>query len=61
MAQIRANRARFRNCQADNAQAILKLVLKRKAELAAEEEADAAERVRRLLDLDDDSDDNLNL
>ena len=54
MAQIRVDEAKFRNHQTDNAQQILELVLKRKAELAAERAREVCWRERRFLDLDGD-------
>jgi hypothetical protein len=54
MAQIRVDEAKFRNHQTDNTQQILELVLKRKAELAAERALEVCRRERRFLDLDGD-------
>ena len=54
MAQIRVDEAKFRNHQTDDAQQLLELVLKRKAELAAEQALEVCRRERRFLDLDGD-------
>jgi len=53
MAQIRVDEAKFRNHQTDEIQQILELVLKRKAELAAERALEVCRRERRDLDGDD--------
>jgi hypothetical protein len=54
MMQIRADEAKSRNCQTDNANAVLEAVLKREAELAREEAVELRRRQGRISDPGDD-------